>query len=154
RSCGVNPRSLAGRARKRLLSGANGALDRSRVPSNLQIDDEIICFDRDLERLGHIGSLEKLRARFDCQAKLPRPDGFWITPGLPRADVELPAVPGAADELPWTREAILPRRLGQRQADDHAAAQLGALMWTAVGQGEIVPAQLEEADLAAANAYN
>jgi hypothetical protein len=43
-----------------------GALDRrSRVPSSLQIDDEIILFDRDLERLSHVGALEELQARFD-----------------------------------------------------------------------------------------
>src|SRR5215831_12217695 len=120
----------------------------------LEIDDEIVLLDPDLERVGHIGPPEKLQARFDCHMKLPRPDGFRITPGLSRTDIELPAVPGATDELPRTRQAIFPGRARLRQADDHASAQLGALVRTAVGQGKIFAADIEEADLAAACADN
>ena len=56
--------------------------------TGLEIDDEIILCEEDLERLGHIGSLDELRAGFDTHMKIP-----LVTPGLPRTDVELSAVP-------------------------------------------------------------
>jgi len=38
--------------------------------TGLENDDEIILFEEDLERLGHIGSLDELRAGFDTHMKI------------------------------------------------------------------------------------
>src|SRR5262249_5155950 len=64
------------------------------------------------------------------------------------ADVELPAVPGAAQELALARHAIVAWPVGLHEADHPALAQLRALVRAAVGEGVVLSAHIEEPDLA------
>src|SRR5262245_50665043 len=115
----------------------------------LDVDDEVVLLDGDGEGLSDVGALHQVGSGLDLDGELPRLHGLGIAPGLAGANVELPAVPGAAEELAGARQAIVAGPAGGDQGDDHAAAQLGAFVRAAVRQGEVLATDVEEADLAA-----
>ena len=86
------------RSRAEAQSTSSGR-ERSRSTCALHLDDEVVLLDRHREGLGDVGTLHQLLARLDRDLELPRPRRFRIAPGLAGADVELPAVPRAAQEL-------------------------------------------------------
>src|SRR5205085_5132787 len=104
---------------------------RAALPT-LQIEHQIILLDRDREGLGDVGPLHQLRAGLDRDGKLSRAGGIRIAPGLPGADVELPAVPGAAQEFLVAGQPIVAGSLGLHQRDDAALAQRTAGVRTAI----------------------
>src|SRR5262249_24848208 len=69
------------------------------LPAALQIDDDVIALDRDLDGLGDIRALHHRRARLDIDRIGLHAEAARIAIGLAGADVEFPAVPGAADDL-------------------------------------------------------
>ena len=77
--------------RARLLQRSNDA--------SLHLDDDVVLLDRHRKRLGDVRPLHQRLAGLDRDLKLPRPRRFRIAPRLPGADVELPAVPRAAQEF-------------------------------------------------------
>src|SRR5206468_12951524 len=66
--------------------------------------------------------------------------------GLAGADVELPAVPRAAQDLALARVDVFPRLGRLQQPGQHAVAQAAALMRAAVEQAEILAADVEDRD--------
>src|SRR5207245_11481173 len=66
--------------------------------------------------------------------------------GLPGADVELPAVPGAADDLAELGIFDLAGIAGLREPDQRALAQRGALMRAAVQEAEELALDVEDRD--------
>src|SRR5262249_35825593 len=89
-------------------------------------------------------------AGFDHDVERLDPGVYWITPGLAGADIEFPAMPGAAQQLPFAREAVLARlgRLGQ--TDDAPFAQRGTLVRAPVRERVERAVHVEAADLAPA----
>src|SRR3954468_17737333 len=69
-----------------------------------------------------------------------------IAVGLPGADVELPAVPGAADDLSLPGVFDLTRIFRLRQPDQRPLAQRGALMRAPIEQPEIFALDVEHRD--------
>ena len=65
----------------------------------LKIDHHVIALDRHRESLGDIRPLHNVSARLDIDWIGLDPEAFGIAVGLAGADVELPAVPGAADDF-------------------------------------------------------
>src|SRR5262245_551156 len=75
--------------------------------------------------LGHVGSLLQLLAAFDRDRIGAHLDALRIEPGLPGAHVELPAVPGAAQEFADTVADI---NAGLRRGQPRDAG--GLLQWS------------------------
>src|ERR1051326_4203421 len=115
----------------------------------LNFDDDVFLFERHRKRLGDVGAFHQLLTGLDGDLELPRPGRLRIAPRLPGADVELPAVPRAAQEFPVAIEAIVAGPVGLNERPDTALAERAALMRAAVGEREIFPADIEHADLAA-----
>src|SRR6185437_8480635 len=72
-----------------------------------------------------------------------------VAPGLAGADVELPAVPRAAQHLALPYQAELAGTIRLGETDEHATAQRRALVRAAIYQREMLAADVEHADLAA-----
>ena len=91
------------------------------------------------------------RARLDRDVVAADPDGARIEPGLARAQVELPAVPRAADDLVAARNLVLagPRR--RHQPGLTTVAQRAALVRAAVSTAKYSPPTLNTPDGAAAD---
>src|SRR3954468_9199200 len=69
-----------------------------------------------------------------------------IAVGLPGADVELPAVPGTANDLAQPGVFDLARIFRLRQSDQRPLTQRGALMRAAIEQAEILALDVEHSD--------
>src|SRR6266568_6590958 len=69
-----------------------------------------------------------------------------IAVGLPGTDIELPAVPGTADDLPLPGVFDLAGVVRLRQSDQRPLAQRGALMRAAIEQAEILALDVEHRD--------
>src|SRR5258708_20689319 len=65
----------------------------------LQIHHHVIALDRALDGLRHIRPLHHGRARLDIDGIGLGAKPLWVAVGLPGADIELPAVPGAEDDF-------------------------------------------------------
>jgi len=65
----------------------------------LQIHHHVIAFHGYRERLRHVGSLHHAGARFDVDRIGPGAKPLGVAVGLAGADIEFPAVPGAADDF-------------------------------------------------------
>jgi glc operon protein GlcG len=122
--------------------------DRLRIRCRSHVDDDVVFFHRDLERLDHIGAFQQLAAGLDRDRVLAHIGVVGIAIGLPGAHVELPPVPRAFEQFALPREPILARLIGEREPDKLAAAERGALMRTFVGKGEKLALDVEDADLA------
>jgi hypothetical protein len=82
-----------------LAGGMTRRVLRGRFQS-LKIHHHVIAFDRDLDGLGDIRPLHHSRARLNIDRIGFHAKTAPIAVGLAGADVELPAMPGAADDLP------------------------------------------------------
>src|SRR6266550_851653 len=126
------------------------------------LHDEVPPLGRDRVGLGDVGAGDPPRerrvvgrgeglARFHAHRVAPHAQTLGLAPRLPGADVELPAVPGAGQDLAWTVVLDLARHARPRQPPGLALAQRAALVRAAVAQGEVLPAQVEDADRAPAH---
>src|SRR5262249_59125723 len=73
------------------------------------LDHHVVVFDGHRERLGLVGTLHQPGARLDRYRVLARAQPLRIAPRAPGADVELPRVPGAADDLALAGVAVIAR---------------------------------------------
>ena len=73
-------------------------------------------------------------------------DRFWIGDGLAGADVEFPAVPGAAQDFAAAGVFVGAGLGGFDQAGGQAEAQTAALVRAAIEQAEILAVEVEDAD--------
>src|SRR5690348_9681946 len=111
-----------------------GCREYLRAP--LQLHHDIVALDRDLDGLGDIRALHDRGARLDIDGIGFYAEAARIAVGLARADVELPAVPGAADDFPELRVLDLAGVAGLRQTDQRTLAKSRALMRAAIEQAE------------------
>src|SRR5262249_61681184 len=95
---------------------------RTARSSPRELDDEVILLDRDREGFRDIGPLHQRRPRLDRYLERPRASRVRIAPGLAGADVELPAVPGAAQEFLLARQPAMAVPFGPHPRADQAAA--------------------------------
>src|SRR3954447_15458606 len=107
------------------------------------LDHHVVVLDADPEGLGHIGAFDQLGALLDRDAEAARLDLVGIAPGLAGADVELPGVPGAADDLPAAGGIVLAGPLGQDEPGEIAFAEAAAAMRAAVAQREKFAVEVE-----------
>src|SRR5436853_373875 len=75
----------------------------------LRLNDHVVILDADRERLGLVGSFNELSALRNRNGVFARAQPLRVAPGLAGADVELPRMPGAADDLATPRIAVLAR---------------------------------------------
>src|ERR1051325_7562039 len=102
----------------------------------LGFDHNVVVLDADAKCLSHIGTLDQLGALLHRDAEAARLDLVRIAPGLAGADVELPGMPRAADDLAAADVVVMAGLVGQHQAGEIALAQAAAAMRTAVRQRE------------------
>src|ERR1700761_1954372 len=112
----------------------------------LQIYHHVVAFHRDLDGLRHIWPLHHGSARFDIDRISLHPKAFWVAIGLAGADVELPAMPGAAQDFaePGVFDLTGIGRL--RKPDQRSFAERRALMRAAVHQAEELALDVEDRD--------
>src|SRR5689334_17219619 len=65
----------------------------------LQLHHHVVAVDLDLDGFGDIRPLHDSRAGLDRRRIRPRAKAAGVAIGLPGADIEFPAMPGAADDL-------------------------------------------------------
>src|SRR5262249_11526379 len=113
------------------------------------VDDDIVTLHRDRDLLRDIGALHEGGAVLDRDREAAGADALGLAPGLAGADVEFPAMPGAAQELAAPRIAVVAghRRFDQR--GDRALAEAAALMRAAVEQPVEFTLEVEDDDRAA-----
>src|SRR5919106_6924620 len=111
------------------------------------LDHHIVLIDAHLEGLGDIGPLDDAAARLDAAGIAPCPGAGGVAPGLAGAEIELPAVPGAADDLAAAVIAVAAGLVGFDQADQLAAAKAAALMRAAIEQREVLALDVEDDDV-------
>src|SRR6186713_2136578 len=102
-------------------------VDPSFMRSPLQIHHHVIALDRNLDGLRNVRTFHDGRARLDGRRIGPRAETFWIAIGLSGADVEFPAMPGAADDLAEFGVFDLAGITGRCEPDQRALAQRCAL---------------------------
>src|SRR5207342_1084576 len=71
-----------------------------------------------------------------------------VEPRCPRADVEFPCVPGAAQDLARALVGVRARSVGGDCADLNAGAERTALVRAAVADGEVGAGDVEDANRA------
>ena len=121
-----------------------------------EIDDEVVLLDGDGVGFGGVGAtFEAGRggvgfgeggAGFDFDLVAADADFGGVEPGLAGADVEFPAVPGAADDLALAAVFVLAGGAGGDEAGELADAERAALVGAAVAEGEVFAAEVEDAD--------
>ena len=127
-----------------LRDARKNALLMMTVPE-LQIHHHVVALDRHRERLGDIGPLHHAGAGLDMRGIGFDAKAFGVAIGLAGADVELPAVPGAAQDL--AQSGIDHSGLGGlRKPDQWSFAQGGALVRAAVHQAEEFALDVEDRD--------
>src|SRR5262249_7193681 len=152
----VRQRGRQGQAARAAVQDFRGFPDRAagRDVTGLQLHHQVILLNGDRKALRHVGALEQRLARLDAHLELARPHRLRIAPGLAGADVELPAVPGAAQKLVGPRQAVVSGPVGLHQRDDAALTERAALVRAAVGEREIFAAEIEDAELAAGRGHD
>src|SRR3954466_2584485 len=71
------------------------------------LDDDVILLNRHGDRFGDVGTLHQRIAGGDLHRVLSGLDARRLAPGLSVADVEFPAMPGAANDFARPRHAVL-----------------------------------------------
>src|SRR5262249_23694358 len=99
-----------------------------------QIHYQRISLHTHSTRLAAIRTFHHRRAGLDRHLELACAHGRGITPRLPGADVELPAVPGAAQKLLMSRQTVMPRPFRLYERHDHALAKRTAGVRAALGE--------------------
>src|SRR3546814_9080109 len=92
----------------------------------LELDHDIVVFDGDGHRLGDIGTFDEVPPFFHGDREASHLDAVRLAIGLAGPHVELPAVPGTAQDLPLARILILAGRLGLHEPREPPAAQAAA----------------------------
>ena len=93
-----------------------------------------------------VNALDSARARLDMGRVRLHAEAAGVAVGLAGTDVELPAVPGAADDLAEFGIFDLAGVARLREPDQRALAQRRALMRAAVHQAEILALDVEDRD--------
>src|SRR5882757_6906711 len=114
--------------------------------SGLEFDHHVIALDLYRDRLRNIRPLDHARARLDMRRIRFHAEAAGIAIGLAGADVEFPAVPGTADDLPQLGVFDLAGIARLRKPDQRALAQRRALMRATVHQAEILALDVEDRD--------
>src|SRR4029079_16820370 len=96
----------------------------------------VVVLDADRHGLGHIGPGHQPCARLHRDGIGTRTHAGGIAPGLAGADVELPAVPGAADDLARAGVAVVARPVRFHEAGLPALAHAAELRRAPAGQRE------------------
>src|SRR6185312_7745549 len=127
------------------------APERSRAPAipaaaALGLDHHVVVLDADRHGLGDIRPGHQPRARLHRDRIGTRTHAGGIAPGLTGADVELPAVPGATDDLARAGVAVVARPVRFHETGLLALAQAAAAMRTAVVEREELAAEIEHHD--------
>src|SRR6185437_12463245 len=82
---------------------------RGRVKRMSNFDHNVVTFDRDRESFGDIGAFNEVRSRCDGDVIVARLEGLGIAPGFAAAEIELPAMPGAAQHRAILRQPVIAR---------------------------------------------
>src|SRR5262245_16971657 len=126
----------------RRAQGAGGGLCSS------SFDHDVVVFDGDGKRLGRVRALHKFCSGFHRDGVVHEPHALGIAPGAACADVELPGMPGTADDLTGARILIV---AGSRRCDstrEFAARQAATLMRALIGECEELALDIENNDVA------
>src|SRR3984957_6596088 len=119
----------------------------------LYVNHHVLLLHRHRHSLRHIGSLHDTLALGHLHRIAPHLDAFRLTVRLPGADIELPAMPRATDDLALARILVLPRLVGLDEPGQDALAHRAALMRAAVEQAEELAAEIEHRDRTAAHGH-
>src|SRR5947209_2835715 len=98
------------------------------------VDDDVFRFNRDRYCLCRIRPFDEVPAGLDLDRIALHPDARRIDAGFSSADVELPAVPGTAQDLALARIFVAAGLRRRDQAGELALAQVSALMRATVAQ--------------------
>src|SRR6201746_1392252 len=109
--------------------------------------DDIVVFDPDLVALGHIGTLYQFITAFDRDIKLAYFEPVRSTIGLPRPDLEFPAVEWTSDEFALACDRVFSDPLRLHKPDHRTPAEFRTTMRTPVEQREKLAIDVEDADL-------
>src|SRR5262249_41169614 len=120
-------------------------------PRRLRLDHHVVVLDRHRERLGLIGAFDQLGAGLDRHRVLARAQALRIAPRAAGADVELPRMPGAADDFALPGIAILARLRRFEQAGAVTEREASALVRTTVVEREELAVDVEDDDGAVAD---
>src|SRR5437879_6065428 len=96
--------------------------------ANLGFHYHVFALHADRKRLGLVRTFNQLRALLDRHSITARAQALRIAPRLAGADIELPRVPRAADDLAAPRIAVFARLGGLHQSAELAVAQAAALV--------------------------
>src|SRR5258708_24310724 len=112
-------------------------------------DNDVAVFDMHRKCLGHVRPLGKRLAVFDDDRIGPYLDALWIEPGLAGAHVELPAMPGAAQEFADPR-ALIDSGLRRGQSRDAGGlVERRAFVRAAIKQREELAVDIEHDNVTA-----
>src|SRR3954451_3803035 len=114
--------------------------------ASLQLHHDVVALDFHRYRLGNVRPLHHARSRLDMRGISLHAEAARVAVGLAGADVELPAMPGAANDLAELGIFDLARILRLREPDQGSLAQRSALMRAAVHQAEIFTLDVENCD--------
>ena len=112
------------------------------------IHHHVIAFHRHRQGLGDVRPLHHGRARLDIDRVSAGAKAFGVAVRLAGADVEFPAVPGAAEDFAEPGVFDLAGIGGLREPDQRPFAQGRALMRAAVQQAEELAVDVEHRDRA------
>src|SRR5262249_21564812 len=117
------------------------------------LDHHVWLLDRHRKCLADIGARDHLAAGFDRDRELADRQLLRIAVGLAGRDLELPAVPRAAQELALPRDPVFAGAVGLHEPDHRALAQSAARMRAAVGKRVERAVDVEHADVAALDGH-
>src|ERR1700756_534504 len=120
-----------------------------RAPRNdepSEIDDDVVALDSHRDRLGDIRPLHDGGARLDIHRIRLHAEAARIAVALAGTDVELPAVPGAAEDFARPRVFDLAGIFGLRKTKQRAFAEIGTLMRATIQEAEKFALDIEDRD--------
>src|SRR3954453_3316417 len=120
----------------------------------LRLDDDVAVLDMDRECLGYIGPFGQRLAILDHDRIGSDLDALGVEPGLAVAHVELPAVPGAAEQFPDPRALIDTGLLRRQPRHAGSLLQRRAGVRTAIEQRKVFAVDMKHDDVAAVDFDN
>src|ERR1700752_3657834 len=124
--------------------GAGGTMT-----TRLHVEDDVLLLDAHGNGLRGERALRQRFAGHDLHLIGACLDAFGMAPGLAGLDIELPAVPGAAQHFSMPGQAIFARAVGGEAAEDGPKTQRRPFMGAAIHQRVEFTMHVEYADLAA-----
>src|SRR3569832_861013 len=115
-------------------------------PAWSSIDDHIVVLNSDRDGLGTIRTFDNSLPWLDVHGE---GTGTGLDDAAERPsslDVELPAVPGAADDLAFARIGVVAWIGGLQEASHRACGETAPVMGAFVEQGEVVAPNIEDDD--------